>query len=129
MNWGNCPRPNLLNRESDQIRVITHVINSDPSPASFFLSVSYSHPLRTYQRLALEAFECGRAAGAARTYLVLPPGAGKTVLGLEIARRVGRQTLILCPNTAVQAQWLRQWEDFHPQVVASGAERDLSTPI
>ncbi|HEX5416996.1 MAG TPA: DEAD/DEAH box helicase family protein, partial [Chloroflexota bacterium] len=61
-------------------------------------------PLRRYQRLAADAFEEARRNGRRTAYLVLPPGAGKTVLGLEIARRLGSRTLVLCPNTAVQAQ-------------------------
>src|SRR5215831_1027775 len=32
------------------------------------------------------------------TYLVIPPGGGKTLIGLEAARRAGRRTLVLCPN-------------------------------
>jgi superfamily II DNA or RNA helicase len=75
---------------------------------------------RRYQGMALDAVEQLRAAGEDRAYVVMPPGSGKTVLGLEVARRVGRRTLVLTPNTAVQAQWLQQWEQFggdgpHPQ--------------
>ena len=91
-------------------------------------AMSYSRPFRRYQSLALEAFERDQAANDRRAYLVLPPGAGKTVLGLEIARRLGRQTLILAPNTAVQAQWLQQWSDFHPPLVAASAQA-LESPI
>jgi superfamily II DNA or RNA helicase len=97
--------------------------------ADLFAGISYSRPLRRYQRLALDAFERNRSGGGTRAYLVLPPGAGKTVLGLEIARRMGRKTLILCPNTAVQAQWLQQWQDFQPSTVPCGATRDLATSI
>lgn len=42
-------------------------------------------------------------------YLVVPPGGGKTLIGLEAARRLGRPTVVLCPNTAIQAQWMAQW--------------------
>src|SRR5436305_11983656 len=64
-----------------------------PSLSQAFEDTSYFRPLRRYQLLAVEAFERRRHDGASRAYLVLPPGAGKTVLGLEIARRLGRQTL------------------------------------
>jgi superfamily II DNA or RNA helicase len=66
--------------------------------------MAFSQPLRRYQSLALEAFERQRSANNARAYLGLPPGAGKTVLGLEAARRLGQRALCLCPNTAVQSQ-------------------------
>jgi superfamily II DNA or RNA helicase len=91
--------------------------------------MAYRRALRRYQRLALDAFEEGRAAGQQRAYLVLPPGAGKTVLGLEAARRLGQRTLVLCPNTAVQAQWLRQWQDFQPAVVPAAPDPTLTAPL
>ena len=101
-----------------------------PGPLTdVFSQISYRHPFRRYQTLALEAFEKARAEGQRRAYLVLPPGAGKTALGLEIARRLGNRTLALGPNTAIQAQWLAQWQDFQPSLVASGADQELTTPL
>jgi len=58
---------------------------------------------RRYQELALEAFERDRAAGRRSTHLVAPPGSGKTLLGMEIVRRLGHRSLVLWPNSAVQA--------------------------
>lgn len=56
--------------------------------------------------MALHAFEEDRARGRRHTHVVAPPGSGKTLLGAEIVRRLGRQALVLVPNTAVQAQWV-----------------------
>jgi superfamily II DNA or RNA helicase len=39
--------------------------------------------------------------------VVAPPGSGKTLLGVEVIRRLGAPALVLAPNTAVQAQWPR----------------------
>ncbi len=80
----------------------------------------FGQPFRRDQAQALAAVETLREAGETRAYVVMPPGSGKTVVGLEVARRIGRRTLVLTPNTAVQGQWLRQWDDFggagqHPQ--------------
>ncbi len=101
-----------------------------PGPFTDLLAkVAYRRPLHRYQQLAIDAFESARASGRRRSYLVLPPGAGKTVLGLEIARRLGNRTLVLGPNTAIQAQWLSQWQDFLPKRVPAGADTDLKTPI
>ncbi len=89
--------------------------------------------LRRYQLLALDAVDQLRADGERRAYLVLPPGAGKTVVGLEAARRIGRRTLVLTPNTAVQGQWLRAWDGFggaagqHPQ--PASATRELASGL
>ncbi len=60
---------------------------------------------RHYQDLALEAFERDRATGHRSTHLVAPPGSGKTLLGFEILRRLGRPALVLAPNSAIQQQW------------------------
>jgi superfamily II DNA or RNA helicase len=67
---------------------------------------------RGYQQLALEAFEADRTRGELSTHIVAPPGSGKTLLGMELIRRLGSRALVLVPNTAVQAQWLRTANTF-----------------
>ena len=57
------------------------------------------------------------------TYLVIPPGGGKTLVGLEAARQLARPTLVLCPNTAIQAQWDAAFAP--PPAMAATASRDL----
>ena len=88
---------------------------------------------RRYQVLALDAVDALRAGGERRAYLAMPPGSGKTVLGLEVARRLGRRTLVLAPNTAVQGQWLRAWEAFGPpggrHPAPGSVDRGLPTPL
>lgn len=49
--------------------------------------------------------------GESRYQFILPPGAGKTVLGAAIAAQLARRTVVLAPNTAIQGQWLRLWAD------------------
>ena len=97
--------------------------------AARFAASAYRHPLRRYQQEAMDAFERVRANGGRRFYVAMPPGSGKTAIGLEVARRLGRPTLILGPNTAIQAQWLSQWSDFVPALVPASHEPDLSAPI
>jgi superfamily II DNA or RNA helicase len=77
-------------------------VTADP-----FEELAFSGEWRRYQRLALDAFARDRAAGRRRTHLVAPPGSGKTLLGVELVRRIGRRALVLAPNSAVQAQWMR----------------------
>jgi len=43
-----------------------------------------------------------------RWHLCAPPGAGKTLIGLELARRLDRPTLVLAPTTAIRDQWRQQ---------------------
>jgi Type III restriction enzyme, res subunit len=40
-----------------------------------------------------------------RWHLCAPPGSGKTLVGLELARRLGERTLVLSPTTAIRNQW------------------------
>lgn len=73
--------------------------------ASPFASLALKSSLRPSQIDALDAFEADRAAGRTSTHLVAPPGSGKTVVGLEIVRRLGRPALVLAPTATIQAQW------------------------
>jgi superfamily II DNA or RNA helicase len=67
---------------------------------------------RQYQRNALDAFERDRQAGRRRTHVVAPPGSGKTLLGVEMVRRLGVPALVLAPTSAIQAQWPRMVARF-----------------
>ena len=97
--------------------------------AELFSTVGYDKPLRRYQSLAIDAFEAAHSAGRRRAYLVMPPGSGKTVVGLEIARWLGNRTLCLGPNTAIQAQWVGQWASFRPAAVSAGTDSALNHHI
>lgn len=81
--------------------------------------------LRVHQADALRTFEEHR--GRTRFHFVLPPGAGKTMLGAVIAQRVGRRALVLVPNTAIAGQWLDLWESVGG--VSVGDDRSLSTDV
>lgn len=110
----------------------THGYLVGMQPSSGLASSRFRGTWRTYQRLALDAFDADVAAGDARSYLVLPPGAGKTVVGLEAARRLGRRTLVLVPNTAVQGQWASTWNHAFVDDEGSaraGLDRDLTRPV
>jgi superfamily II DNA or RNA helicase len=81
-----------------------------------------------HQARALDVLDRKHAGQAA--YLVVPPGGGKTLIGLEAARRLGRPAVVLCPSTAIQALWLAQWrEAFAAAEVPATADRDLPTPL
>jgi len=75
-------------------------------PVDIREALRFTGAWRHSQELALAAFDADRAAGRRRTHIVAPPGSGKTLIGLEIIRRLGAPALVLTPNTAVQAQWL-----------------------
>jgi superfamily II DNA or RNA helicase len=77
-----------------------------------FDDLSFGGTWRRYQTAAVAAFERDRKAGRRRTHLIAPPGSGKTLLGVEIVRRIGRRALVLTPNSAVQMQWPRTVRKF-----------------
>ncbi|GGF34913.1 hypothetical protein GCM10011519_05460 [Marmoricola endophyticus] len=87
--------------------------------------------LRRHQELALAALEKAWDAGSRRSQVMLPPGAGKTYLGVEAGRRlldsgdVGR-VVVLGPNTAIQGQWARAGESLG---LESGTDRGLGTAL
>jgi superfamily II DNA or RNA helicase len=98
---------------------------------SAFAGIRLGRALWPHQQRALAAFDQATTAGDTSTYLVIPPGGGKTLIGLEAARRLGRATLVLCPNTAIQAQWIAQWDSsFTPLgAITATPSRELPTPV
>lgn len=86
-------------------------------------------PLRVHQAAALAALGSRLATASARAWVVLPPGAGKTRVGIESActlldaEQVER-VVVFSPNSAIQGQWLTAASSAD---VAAGATRDLAT--
>ncbi len=67
--------------------------------------------VRDYQRAAAEAFyRAGSAAGGSGV-VVLPCGAGKTIVGMIAMADVGAQTLILVTNVTAVHQWKEELLD------------------
>jgi len=81
---------------------------------SRFEELKFSGEWRRYQRAALAAFERDLKHGNTNTHIVAPPGSGKTLLGVELIRRVGKRALVLAPNQAIQQQWPRAVARFTP---------------
>lgn len=70
-------------------------------------ALEFRHPFRRYQRLTLGWLESviDTEDDDRRYHLVAPPGAGKTILGLELVRRFGRPAVVFAPTSAIQQQW------------------------
>ncbi len=95
-----------------------------------FDELSFGGEWRRYQKAAIAAFERDRAAGHRRTHIVAPPGSGKTLVGVELVRRIGRRALVLTPNSAVQMQWPRAVRKFgSPADVSRTAGPEPAFPI
>ena len=97
---------------------------------AIFEDLSFGGSWRRYQKAAMAAFERDREAGRRNTHILAPPGSGKTLLGVELVRRVGRRALVLTPNSAVQMQWPRAVRQFGaPSDIARLAGPEPAFPI
>lgn len=67
--------------------------------------------LRDYQRTSVEVFYDKGSSRGGSGVIVLPCGAGKTVVGVGVIAQLGAQTLILCPNTVAVRQWISELLD------------------
>src|SRR5712692_9431452 len=63
---------------------------------------------RAYQYAAAATFYAGGAPSGGSGVVVLPCGAGKTIVGLAAMADIQRATLILSPNTIAVRQWIAE---------------------
>lgn len=74
----------------------------------------FKFPWRSYQQRVLD--ELNDHLSDAQLHVVAAPGSGKTVLGLEVMRRLGKPTLIFAPSLAIRNQWKTRLVDlFMPE--------------
>jgi DNA excision repair protein ERCC-3 len=64
--------------------------------------------LRDYQQSAVEAFHCNGSVYGGNGVLVLPCGAGKTVIGIAAMEKIGMETLVLTTNVTSVRQWMKE---------------------
>lgn len=86
--------------------------------------------LRHYQQEAGEVFYAGGAAHGGSGVIVLPCGAGKTIVGLSVMHEMQCSTLILTPNTVSVRQWIDELLDkttLTPEMVGeySGQRKEI----
>ena len=67
--------------------------------------------LRNYQREAAEVFHASGSAQGGSGVVVLPCGAGKTIVGMAAMNELQTSTLILTPNTIAVRQWMSELID------------------
>lgn len=70
-----------------------------------------SFGLRDYQATAVDLFYDRGSSRGGSGVIVLPCGAGKTVVGIGVLAQLGCQTLILCPGTVAVRQWISELLD------------------
>ena len=70
----------------------------------FNKDIKFKYSWRPYQEKVLKEFE--KYIEDKKINVVAAPGSGKTVLGLELARRLGNPVLILSPTVTIKNQWI-----------------------
>jgi DNA excision repair protein ERCC-3 len=94
------------------------------------LEVELTCALRTYQSEAVAAWWADGSAAGGNGVLVLPCGAGKTVIGLAAMAQAGVHTLIVATSILAARQWiaeLRSKTEVDPALIGeySGDRKDI----
>jgi superfamily II DNA or RNA helicase len=69
--------------------------------------IKFKYSWRNYQQRALDDLQ--NHLEDSHLHVIAPPGSGKTVLGLEVALRLNKPTLILAPTLAIRNQWIQRF--------------------
>ena len=81
-------------------------------PMSYPNDMKFKFSWRSYQERVLTELD-HHLEKDDKLHIIAPPGSGKTVLGLEVARQLNQPTLILAPNLTIRNQWAeRLIKDF-----------------
>lgn len=91
-------------------------------------NLRFRHPLRRYQQEIIELTNIKLERGERQIHIVAPPGAGKTIIGLQLSAQLKQNTLIISPTTTIQSQWGEKLNLFLPAGEESfGTENILGT--
>lgn len=95
------------------VRDLAGYAQGEACPASLREVTAQGKPfhLRAYQQEAVEAFYAQGTAAGGSGVLVLPCGAGKTVIGIGAICSLQQATLILTTNTTAVRQWIAEIQD------------------
>lgn len=90
--------------------------------------INFQYKWRKYQQRVLDGLDEHLADG--HLHVIAPPGSGKTILGLEVARRINNATLILTPSIAIRNQWIHRFCEMFLQTehVPAWISKDIRKP-
>ncbi|TCP58947.1 DNA excision repair protein ERCC-3 [Tumebacillus sp. BK434] len=102
----------LLAKHGYPVRDRVGYVDGDPLPLTLRTRTQSGRAflLRPYQQEAVERFAAGGVDGGSGV-VVLPCGAGKTVVGIAAIARMQTHTLILTPNILAARQWIAELLD------------------
>ena len=90
--------------------------------------IKFKYDWRKYQQRVLDDLK--NQLNDSHLHIIAPPGSGKTVLGLEVAIRINKATLILAPTLAIRNQWVQRFCELFLQVnsIPDWISRDIRNP-
>lgn len=89
-----------------------HVNISNQQQKPQQLNLKFKHPWRAEQQRVLD--NISQYLGDKRIHIVAAPGAGKTVIGIEIFNQLQIKTLVVSPTRLIRNQWVERLQDFLP---------------
>ncbi len=96
-----------------------------------FSQLKFKYPFRRYQQMILENIVPIQTDN--KYHLAAPPGAGKTIIGLEMIRRFDAPAVIFAPTTTIQLQWREKLklflEDVQELDCLASLEPDRPAPV
>ncbi|SDC54926.1 DEAD/DEAH box helicase family protein [Pedobacter soli] len=102
--------------------------NAPEKPITYPKEIQFTSSWRKYQQRILDHLDEHMANG--HLHIIAPPGSGKTVLGLEVAIRLNKPTLILAPTIAIRNQWIQRFCELFLRVntVPEWISNDIRKP-
>lgn len=90
--------------------------------------IKFKYSWRKYQQRVLDELQDHLSDD--HLHVIAPPGSGKTVLGLEVAIRLNKPTLILAPTIAIRNQWIQRFCELFLQTTTTPdwISRDIRNP-
>lgn len=76
-------------------------------------NIKFKYDWRKYQQKVLNQLDEKLIDN--HLHIVAPPGSGKTVLGLEVALRINKPTLVFAPTIAIRNQWIQRFTELFLQ--------------
>ncbi|MBU6454828.1 MAG: DEAD/DEAH box helicase family protein [Cyanobacteria bacterium REEB67] len=106
--------PRFMPDEDDALSVQTPT--DIPYKEPLLANLQFRYPMRRYQEEILSLVNTKLANGEREIHIVAPPGAGKTIIGIQLISTIKCPAIILCPNTTIQSQWGGKLDLFLPLV-------------
>ncbi|MFN8256919.1 MAG: DEAD/DEAH box helicase family protein [Bacteroidales bacterium] len=91
-------------------------------------NIKFKYNWRRYQKRVLDDLK--EHLDDNHLHIIAPPGSGKTVLGLEVALRLNKPTLIFAPTITIRNQWIQRFCELFLQVEDNPdwISRDIKNP-